>query len=129
MYHLHAVKLKLRTCLHSRGTGCKRDHRPHLVLRHQTEKHWHLLQRIVSKTTHGSACVFRLGENLPTFDPSQTAFECSAYCSTIGKILEVTIRCARLKLWSISWSVNVMLCSNFSSSSVRDKGRAADVLD
>lgn len=67
--------------------------------------------------------------NPPTFDPSQTALECSAYCSTIGKILEVTMRCARLKLWSISWRVNVMLCSNFSSSSVSDKGRAVDVLD
>lgn len=39
------------------------------------------------------------------------------------------MRCARLKLWSISWRVNVILCSNFSSSSVSDKGRAVDVLD
>jgi hypothetical protein len=43
-----------------------------------------------------------LGRDLLALDPSHTAFECSAYCSTIGKILEVTIRCARLKLWSIS---------------------------
>jgi hypothetical protein len=37
-----------------------------------------------------------------TFEPSHTSRECSAYCSTIGKMLDVTIRCARLKLWSIS---------------------------
>jgi hypothetical protein len=41
---------------------------------------------------------------LPTFEPSQTFFECSAYFSTIGNILVVTMRCARLKLWSISVS-------------------------
>jgi hypothetical protein len=34
----------------------------------------------------------------PTFEPSQTFFECSAYFSTIGNMLVVTMRCARLKL-------------------------------
>jgi hypothetical protein len=51
-------------------------------------------------------------------DPSHTSRECSAYCSTIGRILDVTMRWARLKLWSISWRVKVMDCSSFSSSSV-----------
>lgn len=37
-----------------------------------------------------------------TFAPSHTSREFSAYCSTNGKILVVTIRCAWLKLWSIS---------------------------
>ncbi len=55
------------------------------------------------------------------FEPSQTLRECSAYCSTIGRMLEVTIRWARLKLWSISWRVRVMDCSSFSSSSVNVK--------
>lgn len=41
-----------------------------------------------------------------TFDPSQTASECFPYCSTIGKIPVVTMRCARLKLWSISFVVS-----------------------
>ena len=35
-------------------------------------------------------------------EPSQTAEECWAYCSTTGRMLVVTIRWARLKLWSIS---------------------------
>ena len=55
---------------------------------------------------------------ITTFDPSQTSLLCFAYCSTIGKILLVTMRCALLKLLSISWSVRVMDCSSFSSSSV-----------
>ena len=33
-----------------------------------------------------------------TFEPSHTSRECSAYCSTMGRMLDVTIRCARLKL-------------------------------
>lgn len=33
-----------------------------------------------------------------TFEPSHTFFECSAYCSTMGRMLVVTIRWARLKL-------------------------------
>lgn len=37
-----------------------------------------------------------------TFEPSQTASECFPYCSMIGRIPVVTMRCARLKLWSIS---------------------------
>lgn len=41
-----------------------------------------------------------------TFEPSQTASECLPYCSTIGRMLVVTIRCARLKLWSISSAVS-----------------------
>jgi hypothetical protein len=89
---------------------------------------------------------------LPTFAPSQTSLECSAYCSTIGRILVVTIRWARLKFESISagmhqlvaiprlsiysWlrmvaivyspcSVRVMDCSSFSNSSVSVKLRCA----
>ena len=75
------------------------------------------------------------GVYIRTLDPSHTASECFAYCSTIGRILVVTMRCARLKLWSISspqsapvysamiivnipCKVNVMVCSSFSSSSV-----------
>lgn len=93
-----------------------------------------------------------------TLEASHTDLECSPYCSTRGKILVVTIRCALLKLWSISlfkdkwarnakssqlswkmknivtfrgwgrggwplayipWSVRVMDCSSFSSSSVK----------
>lgn len=37
-----------------------------------------------------------------TLEPSQTFFDCSAYCSTMGRMLVVTILCALLKLWSIS---------------------------
>lgn len=37
-----------------------------------------------------------------TLEPSQTFLECSAYCSTTGRMLVVTMRWARLKLWSIS---------------------------
>lgn len=80
-------------------------------------------------------CLLRLKED--TFDPSQTSLECSAYFSTTGSMLVVTIRCARLKLWSISepagqrthgvflgkaaipCKVRVIDCSNFSSSSVK----------
>lgn len=38
----------------------------------------------------------------PTLDASQTARECSPYCSTMGRIFVVTTLCALLKLWSIS---------------------------
>ena len=37
-----------------------------------------------------------------TLEPSQTFLECEAYCSTMGRMLDVTMRWARLKLWSIS---------------------------
>lgn len=37
-----------------------------------------------------------------TLAPSQTSREFSAYCSTTGRMLVVTIRWAWLKLWSIS---------------------------
>lgn len=43
---------------------------------------------------------------VPTFEPSQTASECFPYCSTMGRIPVVTMRCARLKLWSISAAVS-----------------------
>ena len=43
---------------------------------------------------------------MPTLEPSQTASECFPYCSTIGRTLLVTMRCARLKLWSISAAVS-----------------------
>jgi len=58
-----------------------------------------------------------------TFDPSHTSLECSAYCSTIGMMLDVTILCALLKLWSISCRVRVMDCSRRSNSSVKVRGR------
>lgn len=61
-------------------------------------------------------------------DPSHTSRECSAYCSTMGKMLEVTMRWARLKLWSISWRVRVMDCSSFSSSSVNVKEFRRDMV-
>lgn len=35
-------------------------------------------------------------------EPSHTFLECSAYFSTTGRMLDVTMRWARLKLWSIS---------------------------
>lgn len=78
-----------------------------------------------------------------TLEASQTAFECSPYCSTKGSMLVVTMRWARLKLesiseahgqyqqtlrhpdarlgpyWSIPCSVSVIDCSSFSNSSVR----------
>jgi hypothetical protein len=38
----------------------------------------------------------------PTLDASQTDLQCSPYCSTTGRMLPVTMRCALLKLWSIS---------------------------
>lgn len=83
----------------------------------------------------------------PTLVDSQTDFECSPYCSTSGRIFVVTMRCALLKLESISmtegqqlaslsdwWclvigpcSVKVMDCSSFSSSSVRVSGLVLDV--
>ena len=37
-----------------------------------------------------------------TLEPSQTSLECEAYFSTMGRMLDVTMRWARLKLWSIS---------------------------
>lgn len=37
-----------------------------------------------------------------TLDASQTALECSPYCSTSGSMLVVMMRCARLKFESIS---------------------------
>jgi len=40
----------------------------------------------------------RLGIGVGTLEPSQTFFECSAYCSTTGRMLVVTMRWARLKL-------------------------------
>lgn len=48
-------------------------------------------------------------------------------------MLVVTIRCALLKLWSISCSVRVIDCSNFSNSSVKvrflaDDGPGRDML-
>ncbi len=83
-----------------------------------------------------------------TLELSQTFLECSAYCSTTGRMLVVTIRWARLKLWSISlgivsmylvsvrggvggripWRVKVMDCSSFSSSSVSVRLRWEEVL-
>ena len=42
------------------------------------------------------------GTRRVTLELSQTFLECSAYCSTTGRMLVVTIRWARLKLWSIS---------------------------
>lgn len=62
---------------------------------------------------------------MSTFEPSQTSLLCFAYCSTIGRMLVVTMRCALLKLWSISCNVSVIDCSNFSSSSVSVKPRGA----
>lgn len=35
-------------------------------------------------------------------EPSHTASECFPYCSTMGRMSDVTMRCARLKFWSIS---------------------------
>lgn len=40
-----------------------------------------------------------------TLEPSQTASECLPYCSIMGRIPVVTMRCARLKFWSISGRV------------------------
>lgn len=80
---------------------------------------------------------------LCTLDPSQTASDSFAYRSTMGMIEVVTILCVLLKLWSISvrviyivsepemlgvstthtpCRVNVMLCSSFSNSAVRESG-------
>lgn len=92
----------------------------------------------------GAAVLVVSGVCVCTLEPSQTASECFAYCSTIGRILVVTMRCARLKLWSISVSqlapvysstlivnmpckVNVMVCSSFSSSSVSVRFLCCDV--
>jgi len=84
-----------------------------------------------------------------TLELSQTFLECSAYCSTTGRMLVVTIRWARLKLWSISLGivsmylvlvrgggggggipgrVKVMDCSSFSSSSVSVRLRWEELL-
>lgn len=62
---------------------------------------------------------------LNTFEPSHTALLCLPYCSTMGKMLPVTMRWALLKLLSISCSVRVIDCSNFSNSSGRDSVRGA----
>jgi hypothetical protein len=97
---------------HSRVTGCTTDLHPPLALLLLIRRHWRWLRKIVSKTTPLS-----VGRNWltsrQTFDPSQTVLEWSAYCSTIGRMLDVTIRCARLKLWSISaarW--DIYLCKS-----------------
>ena len=42
------------------------------------------------------------GWGIVTLEASQTERECSPYCSTSGNMLLVTMRCALLKLWSIS---------------------------
>lgn len=70
-------------------------------------RHWRSTRRTVSKTAE------ELSIQLPrrrtaslTLDPSHTSFEWAAYCSTIGRILDVTMRWARLKLWSISAKVS-----------------------
>ena len=46
----------------------------------------------------GQSSAGDMGGRSNTLDPSQTFLECSAYCSTMGRMLVVTIRCARLKL-------------------------------
>jgi hypothetical protein len=53
------------------------------------------------------------------FELSQTSLLCLPYCSTMGRMLLVTIRWALLKLLSISCRVSVICCSSRSSSSVR----------
>ena len=69
-----------------------------VVLHSQRGRRWRRLRRIVSRTdtviSWGSehCCGPR------TFVLSHISFECSAYFSTTGRILEVTMRCARLKL-------------------------------
>lgn len=117
-----------------------------LTLRNLIMRHWRWLRRTVSRTHGGVSWCRRIGciGCVCTLEPSQTASECFAYCSTIGRILVVTMRCARLKLWSISVSqlapvysstlivnmpckVNVMVCSSFSSSSVSVRFLCCDV--
>ena len=74
-----------------------------LALRILRARHWRWPRRIVSRTKVGSVFVFASPTtHARTFEPSHTASECFAYCSTIGRMLVVTMRCARLKLWSIS---------------------------
>lgn len=78
-----------------------------LALHNRRERHWRWPQRTASRTGDrvNTACDSWGREQL-AFDPSQTASECFPYCSTIGKMSAVTMRCARLKLWSISASVS-----------------------
>jgi hypothetical protein len=99
-----------------------------------------MLRRIVSRTgmvVVKMADCAHCGSGGRTLEASQTERECSPYCSTRGKMLVVTIRCALLKLESISagvcqscrnsslaerngpCNVRVIDCSSFSSSSVR----------
>ena len=60
--------------------------------------HWHLIRRIVSRTVRPLVIVKVCGGSHCTFEPSQTSREWCAYCSTTGRMLDVTMRCARLKL-------------------------------
>lgn len=55
--------------------------------------HWPKLRRIVSRTSGFRLWVLREEEAcIDTLEPSQTFFECTAYCSTTGRILVVTMR-------------------------------------
>ena len=82
---------------------------PHLAFLHNLiERRWRWPRRIVSRTSIPSVrkVLKGIGRDL-TLAPSHTSLECSAYCSTIGRMLVVTIRCAREKLLSISGRMSV----------------------